>query len=78
MESSVQSLEVSIGTKHDLIDSNADIQMRNLTCHSVDIVGTNVVALLNDKQDILDDDTKNEVSLFKLTATNLYAGVFTF
>ena len=42
MESSVQSLEVLIGTK----------------------------------QDILDDDTKNEVSLFKLTATNLYAGIF--
>lgn len=42
MESSVQSLEVLIGTK----------------------------------QDILDDDTKNEVSLLKLTATNLYAGIF--
>ena len=42
MESSVQSLEVTIGTK----------------------------------QDILDDDTKNEVSLLKLTATNLYAGIF--
>jgi len=42
MESSIQSLEVSIGTK----------------------------------QDILDDDTKNEVSLLKLTATNLYAGIF--
>ena len=52
MESSVQSLEVTIGTKHDLIDSNTDIQMRNLTCNSVDIAGTNVVALLNDKQDI--------------------------
>ena len=76
MESSVQSLEVTIGTKHDLIDSNTDIQMRNLTCNSVDIAGTNVVALLNDKQDILDDDTKNEVSLLKLTATNLYAGIF--
>ena len=42
MESSVQSLEVSIRTK----------------------------------QDISDDDTKNEVSLLKLTATNLYAGIF--
>ena len=57
MESSVQSLEGTIGTKHDLIDSNTDIQMRNLTCNSVDIAGTNVVALLDDKHDLIDSNT---------------------
>ena len=37
---------------------------------------SSVNTLAETKQNILNDTNKNEVSLLKLTATNLYAGIF--
>ena len=63
MVSSIQSLEDTIETKQDLIDSNTDIQMRNLTCDGLVLGDLNVVTKLNELQSKYEDLLKRVIEL---------------